>query len=133
MSKKQTSQTFAERLQILMEQHDPPLGIKELADKLQISYEHSRKIARGLSVPTRFLIIALAQVFGVDSAELEAIARADQFRRKFGEDSPTPIFNPEVVPFAKAWPMLTEAQKNELLTALKKLVTKNAKIDGHSK
>jgi hypothetical protein len=121
-----TGQTFSERLQQLMEEHDPPLGIKELADTLQISYEHTRKMARGLSVPTRFLIRGLADVFGVDAAELESVAKTDMFQRKYGEMSTTPIFNPEVAPFATAWHMLTDPQKNALLSQLKTFMSKNA-------
>ncbi len=126
-AKKQTEQSFAARLQQLMDEHNPPWGIQELADAVQVSYEHTRKMVRGLSVPSKFVIRALAEIFKIDASELEAVAKTDQFHRKYGEDSPTPIFNPEVAPFATAWTMLTEAQKTFLLTHLKTFVSKNAK------
>lgn len=115
-----------------MDNHEPPLGIKEFADVLGISYEHSRKMVRGLAVPTRFLILAIAKEFGEDPGELERLAKEDSFRRKYGAESPTPIFNPEVAPFATAWHMLTDSQKNDLLARLKTHVAANTKKAKHA-
>jgi hypothetical protein len=120
-------ETFAQHLQKMMDEHDPPMGIMETSDALQTSYEHVRKMVRGIIVPTRFVVLALAQLFDADPNELETIANRDRFNRKFGANSPTPIFNPEVMPFATAWPMLSDAQKAELLSTLKKMVAANSK------
>jgi hypothetical protein len=117
---------FAQRLEKLMQQHDPPLGIIDLSDKLQVTYEHARKMVRGISVPTRFIILEIADIFGEDAAELVALAKADNFLRKFGPRSPTPIFNPEVTPFAEAWPHLTMEQKDTLLFLLSSFVREQA-------
>lgn len=115
-------ETFAQRLEHLMETHDPPLSMMDLSDKLQTTYEHVRKMCRGISVPTRFVVLALADIFQVSSEELETLAKEDRFRRKFGDQSPTPIFNPEVQPFATAWPFLSDTAKADLLERLKKHV-----------
>jgi hypothetical protein len=120
-------ETFADRLQRLMDEHDPPLGIKELADMLDTSYEHARKMVRGLTVPSHFIVGAIAQLFGVDASELNEVAKLDSFHRKFGEGTPTPVFNSEVAPFASAWSVLTEGQKTQLLTLLKQFVSANAR------
>ena len=128
---KQEQNTFAERLQFLMEHHDPPYGIKELADELQTSYEHVRKMVRGLTVPSHFIVQNLATLFEVDAMELNMMAKQDNFRRKFGSEAPTPIFHPEVQPFAAAWTLLTEQQKDVLLTTLKDFLSKNRKASLH--
>jgi hypothetical protein len=117
--------SFSKRLAQLMQDHAPPMGPRELAAVADISYEHSRKMVRGLAVPTKHIIRALANYFSVDAAELQAVASADKFQRKFGKDAPGSIFNPEVAPFAENWGRLTEAQKLALLSHLEAFVAQN--------
>ncbi len=128
---KPKNESFAERLQFLMERHDPPYGIKELADELQTSYEHVRKMVRGLSVPSHFIIQNIATLFEVDALELNQLAKQDNFKKKFGQDSPMPTFHPEVQPFAAAWHLLTEQQRDSLLNTLKEFLVKNRKAAVH--
>jgi hypothetical protein len=65
---------------------------------------------------------AVARIFGVDASELIAIANADKFRRKYGTETTGSIFNPQLVPFARAWPNLTSVQKSDLLKLLNTFV-----------
>lgn len=111
-----------------MESHDPPLGIKELADMIDTSYEHARRMVRGALVPSKFVIRAIAQSFKVNPEELEAVAKTDKFKREYGDGTPTPIFNAEVAPFAKSWHMLRDDQRAALLRQLKGYLNDNLKI-----
>ena len=120
-----TRGTFALELKRLMSEHDPPLDIKKLADSMSLSYEHVRKIVRGLSVPTRFIILALAAYFDVDSAELEAIAKADLFKRKYGEEFEIPASSPGLREIVSEWGKLTGVQKEALLTMLEAFIAQN--------
>lgn len=110
--------TFAKRLQELMQQHNPPMGIIDLSDAVQVSYETARRMVRGLAVPSCFIILAIANFFGADPAELEAVAKADRIRREFGVEIPLANFNPEVAVFNAAWRYLSEEQQTELLAVL---------------
>jgi len=112
------NQTFANRLRELMLQHNPPMQIIDLSDALQVTYEAARKMVRGRGVPSRFVILEIANFFGTDSADLEAVARADRLRRKYGAEFLLAILDPEVALFNGAWPHLTEEQKTELLARL---------------
>jgi transcriptional regulator with XRE-family HTH domain len=75
---------FAEHLATLMEEHDPPLGIKELAEAIGITYEHARRLVRGLSIPSPAILIVLADVFGVDRGVLQGLAKTTKFERQYG-------------------------------------------------
>ena len=119
-------QTFPQRLQQLMDEHNPPFDLKELADVVGCSYEHARKMLRGITLPSKFLLQAIARVFDVDESELEAVVRATRFQKEYGTDAPGSVFNPEVLPFATAWPVLTDIQKSQLLSQLKKFVSANS-------
>lgn len=123
--KPQNENNFAERLKQLMQEHTPPLNLKRLAEEADISYEHARKMARGDTIPTKFIIRTLATFFQVDSSPLEALAESDRYTKKYGKHAPASIFNPEVAPFAENWCALTETQKIALLSQLQTFVTQN--------
>ncbi len=88
-------------------------------------------MVRGLTVPSHFIIQNIDTLFDVDAVELNKIASQDNFKKKFGPDAPMPIFHPEVQPFASAWSLLTDQQKDFLLTSLKGFITKNIKTTTH--
>ena len=121
-----TLDKFADLLQRLMNEHDPPLDIMGLSDGIHTSYEHARKMVRGILVPSPFVIRALAELFAVPESDLVHAANQDKIERKFGGDK-SMLIHPEVVPFASAWPMLSEEHKTALLTLLKKSVAESAK------
>lgn len=124
--KVEKAQTFAERLQELMDNHEPkPVGLLELSQKIRVSYEHCRKILRGKSVPSHFIIAAIAKFFKEDADELEQIAKADTFQRKYADQFPAPEFNKELAVVQKAWPLLEEEQQAEVLALIKNFVSEN--------
>lgn len=126
MTPKQHEQnSFAERLKELMQDHTPPLDLKRLAEEADISYEHARKMVRGDTIPTKFIIRTLATFFKVESSPLEALANSDRFSKKYGKHAPASVFNPDIAPFAKGWDMLTETQRVSLLNQLKTYLEKN--------
>jgi hypothetical protein len=104
-------QTFAQRLKELMARHDPPLGGYQLAPRIAYSYEAVRRVTTGKQLPGPHFVHSVASLFGVDEAELQAIAKRDKFLREFGLDPDTAIFDPRLRPVLKAWPLLTDDQK----------------------
>jgi transcriptional regulator with XRE-family HTH domain len=118
---------FAEHLATLMEEHDPPLGIKELAEAIGITYEHARRLVRGLSIPSPAILIVLADVFGVDRGVLQGLAKTTKFERQYGRTAPSALAHPEVEMIAKAWNMLSEKQRAEILTLVKRSLHENNK------
>lgn len=122
-----STQSFNEKLKELMTLHDPPLDTKELAAKLDISYEHARRLYRGHIIPPRHLVETIAKAFNSDASELEAMARQDAFYRKFGPNAQPPVFNPELAPFVNSWPVLSENERVGLLKLLKTYLAAKAK------
>lgn len=129
MPKKAYMGPFAKRLNELMEEHDPPLDRMSLSDESGLlTYEHSRKLTQGLSLPSVMMARELARFFKIEPSEFETLLQEDKFERNFGEGAEKPIFNPELQPFVSAWPLLTKAQIRSLTSMLKDFVKENTKI-----
>ena len=119
------STKFALELKRLMSEHDPPLDIKRLADSLSLSYEHARKIVRGLSPPSELLARELARFFGVAPQRFTDLVRKDRFSREYGEEFEIPASNPGLREIVSAWAKLTDTQKKALLTMLEAFIAQN--------
>jgi transcriptional regulator with XRE-family HTH domain len=122
--------SFSERLKELMREKAPDYWIQNLADDLQLSFEHARKLVKGLAIPTDLRCEAIARVFDVDPAELIEIAEAEKFHKKYGKTALAPNFNPELAAFSSAWGLLTDTQKSSLLGSLKRMVSENVSRAG---
>jgi hypothetical protein len=120
--KEERETIFAQYLKTLMEEHDPPMGIRELAAALDITYEHVRRMVRGANLPSKILHREIARTFKVALSEVDRKAKEDKFQREYGEGSPVPLFDPEVEAIAKAWTLFSEEQKAEMMSLLKKLL-----------
>jgi hypothetical protein len=124
----ESSSSFADELNRLMESADPPVSLGDLAKKLGASYEYSRRLVRGLSVPSKHFIVSISHLFGVDAEELEQLAKRDRMKAQFGADAMIPdSLNPEVEPFNRSWHLLNDAQKDALLGMLKQFLSSNRK------
>ena len=116
---------FATELQRLMDQQDPPMEIKEVAKKIGISYEHARKLVRGLAVPTAWLCRDLARFFAVDAGPFAALAQKDRFEKKYGESHQITVSDEGLTKLASNWQLLTDQQKQVLLSQLTLFLAQN--------
>jgi transcriptional regulator with XRE-family HTH domain len=119
---------FGTRLQELMDSHKPQMEIRDLSDALGSTYEYVRKMVRGLSLPSKYMLRSIAQVFKADLHELERLVAADRIKKEHG-DIPFELSgkNPEIEPFERGWDKLTKDQKASLTTMLKQFLTQNRK------
>lgn len=122
---------FAQRICEQMEKLE--LSITSVADQLGISYEHMRKICRGETFPSKFMLSPLGAILQLSEQELENLMVADKIRQKYGR-IPTSISgkNPELEPLERIWPRLTESQKEELLVIARALTNWNRKKKAES-
>jgi plasmid maintenance system antidote protein VapI len=122
-----TGDKFVQKLKRMMMDHDPPLDIKTLADSLGLSYEHVRKLVRGLTLPSKLLISHLARFFEVEEQELAEIVKRDQIKRKYGNQFSISPSNPGLSEIVSTWNTLTDPQKMALLSQLDTFVAENTK------
>jgi hypothetical protein len=119
-------QTFAQRLTELMDEHDPPIGIKELAAKIGYCCEHTRKIVRGTTLPRPPFILSVAALFQVDADELRELVTRDNYLHEFGPKSRAAISDPGLASVLKDWPQLTDDEQADVLSMMLHFVRENA-------
>lgn len=90
------------------------------------SYEHTRKVVRGIAAPSRLFLKAICNVLDLDLDEMWKLVVADKIRRKFG-NLPEILAgkNPELEPLERVWPSLTEEQKKSLVYVAQGLAQSN--------
>jgi transcriptional regulator with XRE-family HTH domain len=96
---------------------DRGLSIRDLAAKLDITYEHVRRITRGEGVPSKFVLKAVCEALGLNFKEAEKLATADRIQKKYG-DVPLELAGkePELEPLERVWSELSEEQKRNILS-----------------
>lgn len=60
------------------------LSIRDVARLANVTYEHIRKLVRGLAYPSPWLVQQLADLLNLDKNELNKLAVADRIESKFG-------------------------------------------------
>ena len=61
------------------------MSLKELAHKVEITYEHARRIVRGLSIPSRHVLKAICSDLELDFDEINRTAERDRLLRMYGD------------------------------------------------
>jgi transcriptional regulator with XRE-family HTH domain len=107
-----------------MEQHG--VSIRGMAEALDITYEHARRISKGESVPSKFILKAVCQLLGLDYKTVEKIATEDKIRKKYGEVSLVLAGkDPTLEPVERAWSKLTEDQKKDAIAMINSWAKRN--------
>ena len=114
---------------ILERMSDLELSSRELANRTTISYEHIRKLVRGIAYPSAKATAALSKVLKVPIPELEQLAISDRLQFKY-KDSPEKIKgvfnkNPELLPLERIWSFLRSDQKKSVVTFAQMLADQN--------
>lgn len=121
------SQTmFGEEMQKHMDALN--LSIRDVAEKAGSTYEYTRKLVRGLSLPSKYMINTLATVLGWDAAEMHRLMTSDRIRKEHG-DIPLELAgkNPEILPIERAWEFLTQQEKDIILAQVQTFVRQHKK------
>jgi hypothetical protein len=104
------------------------LEIRDVADQVGSTYEYMRKLVRGLSLPSKYMVGTLSGVLQWDKEEMMRLMAADRIRKEHG-DIPLELSgkNPKVEPFERGWDRLTEQQQEILLGQLNTFLKQNRK------
>ena len=82
----QSKTRFGEMLQKAMA--DKQLSIKELSEQVGSTYEYTRRLCRGLSLPSKYMLGALAPILGLDVAEAQKLIDYDKLLVRYGAALP---------------------------------------------
>src|SRR5690242_14789460 len=92
-----------------LEKHGTDL--RELAAKLDGSYEHMRKVYKGLAYPSKYLLKEICKALKLDLAEMEQLVTKDKLERQFGSSLHTALgSDPRMAEFEELVPHLTNEQ-----------------------
>lgn len=117
---------FATKMVGAMEQKG--VTLTDLAERLDASYEHCRKLAKGIAYPSKYLTKLICKELGLDLAEAEELIVADKFEHQFGDAGFRFMGrNPELADIEKHWPSLTADQKAYITTTVEALAKQNRK------
>jgi len=63
--------------------HRKGMGIGGLAKELRVTYEHVRKLCRGLMFPSRYLLAEICRILELDAEAMRTLIVADKLQRKY--------------------------------------------------
>lgn len=114
---------YGEALHRKMQEHE--MDIRRLALESGATYEHIRKLVRGMALPSGSLMTGICKVLKWDKGEAQRLVAADQVEKKYGTDLPKEMtgIDPALVPFNRVIPKLDPEQRKMLLTMAKSLIT----------
>jgi transcriptional regulator with XRE-family HTH domain len=102
------------------------VSAKDLADRVNITYEHVRKLIRGDAYPSKALLTLICQTLSWDPDKATQLASTDKIERKFG-GVPALLAgkNPELVEIERHWDYLTPEQKETVKVLIAALADRN--------
>lgn len=95
------------------------VSIRDLSERLGITYEHIRRLVRGEGVPSRFVLKMICDELKMDFHESEKLATADKIRKKYGT-IPLELSGkkPGMESIERAWDKLTPTQQIDATTMI---------------
>lgn len=98
------------------------LDINALAGKVGSTYEYMRKIVRGMTLPSKYMVRSVAQALKIDPVEAEDMIAADRMRLKLGESAlRVQGIPPDMEQIVQAWGDLTPQSKKHAIDLVQTL------------
>lgn len=105
------------------------LTIKDLAEKLDITAEHTRRIVRGLYTPNKVALKGICLVLDLPFDETYRIALSERIRKKYGVVADNLEVRPKgLEPIEKSWEFLTKAQQKDVVSMVTSWAANNKKV-----
>jgi hypothetical protein len=110
MFQPESAQRIFERLE------DKQQSIGWLAGQVGITYEHARKIVRGVAFPSKLLLPKICRALGLDKEEMTRLVISDRLKKKYG-NIPSELAGEteRSVKIGRLLPRLTDEQFENLL------------------
>ena len=105
--------------------------INQLAEKLDIVYEHTRRIVRGIVVPSKFVLKAICEELKLPYKELLDMAKEAKMMDEYGDVAlKLAGKKPSMQPLERIWDDLTTEQQKDIISMAQGWV-KRARATGH--
>src|SRR5262249_27230983 len=119
MHRERLSAAAAEQFTRLVQEGMERCGftIKDISDKVEITYEHARRIVRGEALPSKYVIKLIGEALGIEYDTLIKAALADRLRRKYGAaavEQAASRLPSGLEELARLWDDLTEENRRDL-------------------
>lgn len=102
------------------------MNVRDLAAAIDGSYEHLRKLLKGLAYPSGYLLKDICKVLKLDFNEMENLVTQDKLEAKFGSSLHAVMgTDPNLSPFAELIPHLTQEQRESFLAQMKAVMRQN--------
>jgi hypothetical protein len=103
-----------------------PISLRDLADAVDYSYEHIRKIVTGKPVVSPELNQKICEVLGLDREQMMEIAKGEKVIRRYGRVPLAPLPSPGASAIVEMWDQLEEADQARLSRFAEDLVAGSA-------
>jgi hypothetical protein len=122
---------FGNALAEALDSHNPPMSIRDLAAKTGGTYEHTRKLVRGIAYPSTLLLKEISKILKLDFEDMQKLVDADKMEKKFGSNA-FAVFghDPRIGEWQKILPHLTKEQHDSLLIQARALMKQNRQRRG---
>lgn len=100
----------------------PRITIRTLAEGVNHSYEHIRKVVIGEPVVSEALNRAICEYLGLDEERMWRLAVRDKTTRRFGSAADRELEHPKDPRFVDLWEKLADGDKRILLTLAETMV-----------
>lgn len=107
MSNKRYGEIIREKMQSNDNKQGHPVTIRMLERSTQYTYEHIRKVVKGMPVVSEELNQLLCDILGLDAQKMWSIAEKEKAKRKFAS-GPVAYIPPSDQRFRDIWPRLTQ-------------------------
>ena len=111
---------FSSALQDAIERRG--MTLKSLAEGVDSTYEHMRRLVRGLAYPSRHLLHSIALELRVDFETLQTLLELDQIYEKYGGIPKFLIPSPETRPLREAFLKLSPCNQEIVIAAAKIMI-----------
>jgi transcriptional regulator with XRE-family HTH domain len=103
---------------------DKGYSLNKMAEETESTYEHFRKLIKGLAYPSPRLLRDICKVLGLKQEQMEEFVNADKIKHKYG-NSAARIFRraPDMEEVDNGWAFLTDEQK-ATITGMVSMFTK---------
>jgi hypothetical protein len=129
MDRKQKPEEFTSVAEILSHaMKEQGVAIRDLAIKLGITYEHTRRVVGGDSIPTKWILKPICEELGLNFEALDKLATGEKIRKKYGV-IPDDVLarDPSFVAVEKLWKQLNETQRHDMISMMQGLARGNRK------
>ncbi len=92
------------------------MSMNDLAKKVDITYEHIRRVVRGAGAPSKYVLQLICTELGLPLREAERLAMVDKIWGKYGKLLTEYLGKkPGLEPLERVWDQLSEEQKQGVI------------------